>query len=194
MKVSLYRSVVEKTPTGETIRPPVTRIPVNVPYIVDNLWEWTRPEEFPSRRTSVFASLSFDIAKRRNLENGNIYVVEPIGTYTLAQLVNYEDSKNHPEVFSLRDKIFELISPEWAGSSLEQKREVGKLFIPCLSKPEMEELFTSSTFLPTIKDEIKAVVRYWNDVELVNINQGFKNDTGEVFMSVPYGYRLRKPG
>jgi hypothetical protein len=32
------------------------RPPGNIPYIVDNLWEWMRPDSFPCRRHSVFAS------------------------------------------------------------------------------------------------------------------------------------------
>ncbi len=34
----------------------ILRPPVSVPNVVDNLWEWTRPEEFPSRRFAAFAS------------------------------------------------------------------------------------------------------------------------------------------
>ena len=32
------------------------RLPVNVPYVVDNLWEHLRPGSMPSRRHSVYAS------------------------------------------------------------------------------------------------------------------------------------------
>jgi hypothetical protein len=39
------------------------RPPSNVPYIVDNLWEWKRPEGYPNRRYSVFCSPSPEIAR-----------------------------------------------------------------------------------------------------------------------------------
>lgn len=43
------------------------RIPLNVPYLVDNIWEWLRPDNMPKRRRSVYASPKKRVGfKRRN--------------------------------------------------------------------------------------------------------------------------------
>ncbi|MDU8352914.1 hypothetical protein RYA05_13715 [Pseudomonas syringae pv. actinidiae] len=38
------------------------RLPSNVPYVVDNLWEHLRPETFPSRRHAIYASPTASLA------------------------------------------------------------------------------------------------------------------------------------
>ena len=50
--------------TDDSIIPAATtsRPPGNVPYYVDNIWEWLRPEGAPSRRKAAFASPTPELA------------------------------------------------------------------------------------------------------------------------------------
>lgn len=43
-------------------RHPGRRLPSNIPYMVDNLWEFTMPSERPSRRHALYASPSPQLA------------------------------------------------------------------------------------------------------------------------------------
>ena len=38
------------------------RVPSNVPYVVDNLWESLRPKNMPSRRHAIYASPTPELA------------------------------------------------------------------------------------------------------------------------------------
>lgn len=52
-------------PYQRTMRPPG-----NVPYVVDNLWEWKRPERCADRRRSAFGSPRADLARKSGPEDG----------------------------------------------------------------------------------------------------------------------------
>lgn len=57
----IYR--VKKDPTSLIVQPVTTsRAPGNVPYLIDNLWEWLRPADYASRRTAAFASPTTELA------------------------------------------------------------------------------------------------------------------------------------
>lgn len=100
------------------------RPPSNVPYVVDNLWEWARPdrpEAYPDRRKSKFASpkpdqalrsadlledclASSDVSKENLRADGlpeecleQVFRVEFVGDPVIAQLPGVDDAKNHPD-------------------------------------------------------------------------------------------------
>lgn len=80
------------------------RIPSNVPYVVDNLWEWLRPEDMPSRRHAIYASPTPELALANAsaaLAPGEIYVacrviVAP-AHIRVAQLA-VRDAREHPDI------------------------------------------------------------------------------------------------
>jgi len=57
----------------------IPRPPVSVPNLVDNLWEWARPEHFPSRRFAIFASPSPESAAERQKRRDERRLARPIG-------------------------------------------------------------------------------------------------------------------
>ncbi|MBM9536745.1 hypothetical protein [Desulfobulbus alkaliphilus] len=98
-KLQLYRSVVLRDEqkdllfsSKETMRPPG-----NVPYIVDNLWEWQRPLTFPCRRFSAYASPTPELALQSGPKNGKVFRLEFLDLPKIAHLKGYADSKYHPE-------------------------------------------------------------------------------------------------
>ena len=73
---TIFRSVLltNGVAPDKLLRPDdAPRPPVSVPNVVDNLWEWARPERFPSRRFAVFASPSPELAADHGPEGGRVY-------------------------------------------------------------------------------------------------------------------------
>jgi len=68
----------------DTMRPPG-----NIPYIVDNLWEWQRPDEYPNRRFSAYGSPNQSLALKSGPKNGTAFFVEFLGEHKIAQLSNF---------------------------------------------------------------------------------------------------------
>lgn len=203
----LYRKV-----NHDRIRPiyhphKTRRDPQSVPYLVDNIWEWLRPEAFPSRRYSAFASPSKAyVADTYVMENGVVCKVELIPPFSLAQLQPFTDrpsdegphpphadAKHHPDVKTLPGLILGALGRDkdnhWPSLPLSQKRDAGLLFLPCLSKEEVEDLFTS-TPLANIRGEVEAACRFWNDAEHSESVDDLQDPIGEVFFYPEGGYRL----
>ena len=114
LNFAIYRSVRPKPGMTEkrqeyrtTLRPPG-----NVPYIVDNLWEWKRPNNYPNRRHSFCASPTPELALKA-AKGGTVYTVEFKGRYKLCQVKGYWDSKKHPDCKELRKLLFDIFGQEW---------------------------------------------------------------------------------
>lgn len=151
-----------------TVRPPG-----NVPYIIDNFWEWKRPDSFPDRRHAVFASPTPELAQQCGPINGQVYRVEFVGDFKLVQLLEFEDSKLHPNVESLRRDLFNLLGYGWLSCPINVKVEIGRLWLPCLTKNEVAELFESVPCLNKIRDSMSDSINYWNEVVSVGRDDPF---------------------
>lgn len=197
-RFTAYRSIVPKKDGYELIKyRPTMRPPRNVPYLVDNLWEWVRPESYPCRRTSVFASLTKELAFKSGPKGGMAFEIEFNGQPVIAQLKGFTDSKYHPECKSLKKLLINLLRKEsnewWPDWDLKKKSQVCQLWFPCLRRQEVEELFENVPLLQVIKKEVQTNVTYWNNVELVDIEDPRLPDhEGEIFFEARDGYRLLK--
>jgi hypothetical protein len=192
MKCKIYRSVTPKPDTTARLHEfrPTTRLPGNVPYLVDNLWEWKRPDEFPNRRNSVFASPDPGSARDSGPKKGTVYCVEFVGNYKICQLKEFVDSKLHHECKSLPKVLLDCIGQKWLDSSLSEKKEAGQLWIPGLSKAEVEYLFENVAILKSVRFKVFNSINYWNDVILIN-NKIQNIGSGELFFEAVDGYYLR---
>lgn len=140
------------------------RRPANVPYLVDNLWEWKRPAGYPDRRHSAYASPTPDLARASSRKEGRVFKVEiPQSTRCLIGQLELEDSKYHPECRSLPDLIFRLLGQDWLDGSLKSKQAAGRLWMPCLAKAEVEGLFHEEP-LSRHRQDVWEAIRYWQDV------------------------------
>ncbi|NTV13136.1 MAG: hypothetical protein HGA96_04275 [Desulfobulbaceae bacterium] len=171
------------------------RHPGNVPFLVDNLWEWKRPERMPCRRTSVFAT---PVRERATMQARaaihRTYQVEFSGGYKLCQLAIHEDSKCHPDCKDLPELLFGQLGQEWIDADLLSKTEIGRLWIPCLDKNEVESIFAESARLASIRNQVFAAITYWDDILLIDdvAVPCALNNTGEVFFeAADDGYYLR---
>ncbi|MFO7972329.1 MAG: hypothetical protein R6U40_11340 [Desulfobacterales bacterium] len=193
MESKIFRSVKASHDTTtklykfrNTVRPPGY-----VPYVVDNLWEWKRPKIYPSRRFSVYASPKESSAKKSGPDGGAVYRVEFGGKYKLCQLKDYEDSRHHPNCRDLRKLLFKKLGQDWMDGELKDKEPAGRLWIPCLTKHEMNYLFGSNETLREFREEIYNAITYWNDVVLIGNNMPLADPVGEVFFEAEDGYYLR---
>lgn len=196
-KVKLYRSVEEKAGNEELFYPyrDTMRAPGNVPYIVDNLWEWSRPVDFPCRRHAVYASTSPQLALKSGPKGGKAYHIKFFGKVKIAQLKGYSDSKNHPDCKLLKKTIINLLKESigdwWLDWDLDSKKQIGHLWMPCLRKREVEHLFAYVPELHNIRSKIFSAITYWNNVELIDVDQeSLPDKEGEVFFEAKDGYQL----
>jgi hypothetical protein len=190
----IYRSVIPKdvTITGIQKYRQTMRLPSNVPFLVDNLWEWKRPEEFPNRRFSVFASPDPLLAKDLGPKNGSVFQVEMAGRFKMCQLKNFSDSKFHPECKSLPKILLDCLDQKWIDADLPEKVEIGRLWIPGLKKGEIENLFDTVDGLKSIRNKLSVSIKYWSDAVLSTGNPPIVNGSGEIFFEAFDGYYLRK--
>lgn len=186
----LYRAYLSEPPLHQahldTWRPPSS-----VPYLVDNLWEWARPEGYPTRRAAAFASPTSDEAKANRGEF--VYrLTLPTGT-KVAQLEAFVDSNLHPDIKALPRFIRDALGPDWFSKELAQKGGEASLFCPCLHKGEVESIVSGSKLMS--RSELLTRVGYWSDVRLIAIGDEPLAATGEIFFTVPAdGYALTPHG
>lgn len=187
-KVMFYRSVKEKTGNKELFYPyrDTMRAPGNVPYIVDNLREWARPDGFPCRRHAAYASPSSQLALQSGPEGGKVYRIEFLGEVKIAQLTGFPDSKEHPDCKLLKKTVINLLKERagdwWLDWDLESKKQIGQLWMPCLRKSEVEYIFNNVRDLYNIRSKILSCITYWKNVDLIDVNQeSFPDKEGEIF-------------
>ncbi len=86
--MKLYRSIKAKNGTFKLNYDfkHTMRAPGNVPYIIDNMWEWLRSEDYPNRRFSAYASPSQELALQSGNPDGKAFYVEFPGAVKIAQL------------------------------------------------------------------------------------------------------------
>jgi hypothetical protein len=174
------------------------RPPGNVPYVVDNLWEWTRPENYPDRRRSKFANPTPEQALRSAglPENAyeHVFRVEFFGDPIIAQIDSRngepeKDAKYHSDCRRLRKLLIDKLDGEggkfsWPTKDLEEKYPAGQLFQPCLTSEEVEQVFESADELSPLD---KEKITYWNDLALIGPDS-LANDRGEIL------FEFRDPG
>lgn len=189
--MSLFRSISSSVNTDKlNVKKKTARVPSNVSYLVDNLWEWKRPDNCPNRRYSVYASPSIDLAQQfGGTGDGVVYEVELTGKCLIAQ-TRIEDARDHPETKTLPKLLLKLLGQDWVDSALKNKNELGQLWIPCLSKGEVDALLQTPSY-SHIRESIWENITYWDDATIFNESDKLPKNNGEVFFEPIDGYYLR---
>ena len=157
------------------------RIPGNVPYVVDNLWEWVRPAHFPSRRHCVCASPIAELAQTfGGSSEGMVFQVQQIVGGKIAQ-IKQQDAKLHEEARTLHKTLLKLLDSNWLGNApLAEKESIAPLWMPSLTHDEVESLFTTPR-LAKIKDRLIKQIKFWNEARIAPLNEPWPFDDGEIF-------------
>lgn len=170
-------------------------MPKNIPYVVDNLWAWARPEQYADRRFCAYGSRTIEEASKYG--KGDVYRIEFLGQHTICQLRGYGDAKNHPDVERkagdkdkkpVKQVLFDMLGKyDWSNQSVDAKKEVGCLYIPVLDVEEVEDILTSFLTAPQ-RETLKEKIDFWDDVV---VNPDEISEDGEIFFEYPGCYRLR---
>jgi len=169
------------------------RMPGNVSYLVDNLWEWTRPTGLPSRRTAAFASPTIKEAKESQPEGLPVFVyrVKLPTECTIVQLKGHADAKDHPDKRQLVEAVKVALTPEYFSLPLVDKGEVANLFCPGLHADEVESIVSRSEKLRGIG--LRDRITFWNSISRIDPEKYSLAASGEVFFTVPEdGYCLER--
>ena len=130
----IYRAVPRADLLDNAVltRLPTTRVPVNVPYLVDNIWEYLRPAHAPSRRHAIYASPSAEQALASASKGEDIVVCELVikdVEYRVAQL-SVVDAKLHKDIRNIMRVASRLFAQLFDGMSEQDKLVYAPLFMP----------------------------------------------------------------
>lgn len=185
--MELYRAVPSSrldVASEVLARQSTIRIPSNVPYVVDNLWEWLRPEEMPSRRHAIYASPSAELALTNAsapLDEGDHYVacrviVDP-ADIRIAQL-SVRDAREHSDI-RLLGRWINSHAQTIAQLELEKKQRLAPLFMPGLRADELEKLICSDTLVAEFCQYSSSYSTFWTEA----VSQP-SNEEGELFFEL----------
>lgn len=146
------------------------RIPSNVPYIIDNIWEWCRPEHAPSRRHAVYASptpeLALQNASAIGFNHDDYYVCELVFTdpnVKLAHLI-IKDAREHDDISRIMRHVNSYFGKDFSGLSILEKAKHAPLYLPSVNKEDLESYFQSLNDNYELAKSIKLLSKFWSDV------------------------------
>lgn len=163
------------------------RAPSNVPYVVDNIWEWLRPDNMPTRRLTVCASPFKELALKYATSNDLLCSIRFAGQANVVQISQYQDAKLHPDVKKLPRVITKYLGQNWLDSEVDNKQLYGQLFIPLLSRDEVSKVL-STPELFDLKEQLITTSTFWEDVS--HVTNDYKLTDGELFFYADDGYYL----
>lgn len=167
--MDLFRAIpssqIEKAGKGLR-RQSTVRIPSNVPYVVDNLWEWLRPESMPSRRHAIYASPTAELALANAsapLGDGEHYiacrvVVDP-GHIRIAQL-SVRDAREHPDIRAVARWVSGQ-GQAFVALDTAQKQMMAPLFMPGLGRDELDDLRHADGLVAEVCHYIREISTFW---------------------------------
>jgi hypothetical protein len=143
---------------------PESRPPLNVPYVVDNLWEWLRPPEFESRRRSVFAYPMTMMAQASS--SGRLETIEVRSNAKVIGLRGPRGAADHADVVILRDYLHRQFGLGWFHRPVIE-REGLALYAPVATPREVGEALALVGGSPSMADELRSLSTFWTDCFLV---------------------------
>lgn len=166
------------------VRYETRRLPSNIPYFVDNLWEWLRPAGSPSRRHAVYASptpaLALKNASAGYLGKKDYSVLElKFAHAPLVHQLKVEDARDHPDIVAFQKLLQRCLGRSFGGAPLLEKMSLAPLFIPGVAAAELQEAATRSEALQGILDQAKQVSTFWQGCGQIDTSS-----TGELFFEL----------
>lgn len=188
----IYRVVRAKGPKAGPIEvgPAITsRPPGNVPYFVDNIWEWLRPHHMPSRRQAAFASPTPELAAMAaggSVDDAwKVELCEQQAAVQLTRDPRPQDARYHADISRLKTTVLrELLAKSWYDLPVSERKWEAILFTPCASAQEVSDGIRNSSFLD--EAAIRSVSTFWLDVDLFGSDEEPPHNEGEIFFAGSY--------
>lgn len=161
------------------------RTPSNVPYLVDNIWEWLRPESCPSRRFAAYASptpeLALANASSVGFNQDDYIVCEVIFNQSNIKLAHIpiKDARYHQDISKIMRHVISSLGKDFSNMPIQEKSQHAPLFMPGVSKEELEDYFQRSSEGIQLANELKTLSTFWQEV--ANTPQ---HHDGELFFEV----------
>ncbi|TQK01137.1 hypothetical protein [Herbaspirillum sp. SJZ107] len=167
--MQIYRAVRLDTykPGHVYTRHPGTRLPANVPYFVDNIWELCRPDARPSRRHAVYASPTVELAldgaagvgqPRDGFVVGRVECQTPPKTFQLS----VADARYHRDVRNLQKFVHDWLAKRHPPGSAD-RLALAPLFLPGVTRGEIMGLMEGNAPLREFVDKLAVMVTVWSD-------------------------------
>jgi hypothetical protein len=165
------------------VTPANDRVPKYVPLSVDNLWEWRRPAEFPSRRSCAFASPTPELASRSGPSGGVVCRVLVRPPCRVVQLVACPDARDHPDV-AFVERVLVSVDREHPGAGAQLDR-------PLMAPDDVERVV--SAWGQAWQRSLAGGIRIWSTARALPVERGgsLADEVGELFFEAPSGYVLR---
>lgn len=179
---------------GEPQFPRATvRLPSNVPYVVDNLWEFLRPQSMPSRRHSIYASPTPELARQNcsGRDHGHgfcVYRLVVQGGVLLAHLP-VKDAREHADIKTTQ-RTLQSVAQQMADASAEEKSSLGLLFLPGASRADWERARAASALAAQLIDTLSAASTFWRDAS----PKPNSDSNGELFLQLLAGAGYQATG
>ncbi|QOL48539.1 hypothetical protein [Massilia litorea] len=182
--MSIYRAIPRATfEAGKELRRnPGRRLPSVIPYLVDNLWEYARPDGQPSRRHAVYASptpqLALQNAAAGALRQDDYLACRLTFHYQPAMIqLSTSDARHHPDVRQLQHLVNSRLR-EWAAGGLGDKLALAPLFMPGVTRGELAAAMAAEPALAKVVEEAAAAVTLWSPAP------GAVSPDGELFFEI----------
>lgn len=163
----LYRAVRRATLKDgqEILRHSGRRLPSNVSYMVDNLWEFTRPADRPSRRHAVYASptpqLALENAAAGALAKDQYVACELRFRYEPAMIqLTKKDAREYSDLRKIQSLVNEQLGKQ-AAAGLQDKLALAPLFLPGVTKEELASAMAGNAQLNELVQQAAALVTIW---------------------------------
>lgn len=196
--MKLYRAI-PKNPSQSVSRMdiagvPTRRVPSNVPYLVDNVWEFLRPDGAPSRRHAAYASPTPELAlKNASAFPGADYEVWEVLLQPAESIVicSVPDAREHADIKKVPAVFTQALRPELCLLPFEQTQHLAPLYMPALAKDDLRAFFDKH---PDLAQLAKETSRFWQDAQLLKVSAlhaaEHLADNSEIFFSARHGYQM----
>lgn len=171
------------------------RIPRNVPYVVDNVWEYLRPGNAPSRRHAAYASPTPELAGSNASSpwgsSYNVWEVE-LEPQDVIAICPVSDAKHHADVRRVPAALMELLEPTLGAADFETNREYSPLFMPAAAGADLTCFFKTHTELAA---KARAASSFWQEAKVLTFEQLLQApqlaESAEIFFDARKGFRVR---
>jgi hypothetical protein len=164
----------------------------NVPYVVDNVWEWLRPDYYPSRRHAAYASSTPELALQNASSVGNNQADYIVCELTMNNKdvalahIPVTDARLHKDIGKIQRHIASYLGKDFSNLSFKEKMEHAVLYLPSMSQHELNEYFIQH---PILANDLKNISTFWQEAE-----SSPQNHDGELFfeLGTNNSYTLKK--